>query len=116
MPDRQSSDWNMGGANTNAPKWQGQCPEAELEGAADPSAMFSELTVAAAGGRSWRRGRSQVETRKVFKRPSAKALQVMGLRSDATARETFKGQIQGSGQQAPSRRQGRRRSNRGSPA
>src|SRR5580704_4760697 len=62
--------WKMG-ANTSSKKGKGS-PEADLEGASDPFSMFSELN----GRGRWRPG------------PGAgaepKALQVMGLGSDAT--------------------------------
>jgi len=82
--------WKMG-ANTSSKKGNGS-PEADLEGAADPFSMFSELN----GRGRWRpgpggaAGETKVETRKVFN-AERKALQVMGLGSDATL-ETVKGQ------------------------
>src|SRR6202000_2598031 len=72
--------WKMG-ANTSAKKGKG-APEADLDGASDPFNMFSELN----GRGSWRPGpgaEAKVETRKVFN-AERKALQVMGLGSDAT--------------------------------
>ena len=80
--------WKMG-ANTSAKKGKGS-PEADLEGASDPFSMFSELN----GRGRWRPGpgasggETKVETRKVFN-AERKALQVMGLGSDATL-ETVK--------------------------
>jgi len=79
--------WKMG-ANTSAKKGKGS-PEADLEGASDPFSMFSELN----GRGSWRPGpgagaEAKVETRKIFN-AERKALQVMGLGSDATL-ETVK--------------------------
>ena len=72
--------WKMG-ANTSAKKGKGR-PEADLEGPSDPFSMFSELN----GRGRWRPGpnaEAKVETRKVFN-AERKALQVMGLGSDAT--------------------------------
>jgi DnaJ domain len=79
--------WKMG-ANTSAKKGKGG-PEADLEGAADPFSMFSELN----GRGRWRPGpgagsEAKVETRKIFN-AERKALQVMGLGTDATL-ETVK--------------------------
>jgi hypothetical protein len=80
--------WKMG-ANTSAKKGKGS-PEADLEAAADPFSMFSELN----GRGRWRpgpggaTGETKVETRKIFN-AERKALQVMGLGSDATL-ETVK--------------------------
>ena len=77
--------WKMG-ANTAGKKGK-RSAEAELEGAADPFAMFSELN----GRGSWRPGpgaEAKVETRKVMN-AERKALQVMGLGPDATL-ETVK--------------------------
>jgi len=80
--------WKMG-ANTSAKKGKGS-PEADLEGASDPFSMFSELN----GRGRWRpgpggaAGEAKVETRKIFN-AERKALQVMGLGSDATL-ETVK--------------------------
>jgi hypothetical protein len=79
--------WKMG---ANGTKGKGKTAEADLEGAADPFAMFSELN----GRGRWRPGpgaqaqEPKVETRKVFN-AERKALQVMGLGSDATL-ETVK--------------------------
>jgi len=75
--------WKMG-ANTSAKKGNGS-PEADLEAASDPFSMFSELN----GRGRWRpgpggaAGEAKVETRKIFN-AERKALQVMGLGSDAT--------------------------------
>ena len=72
--------WKMG-ANTAGKKGK-RSAEAELEGAADPFAMFSELN----GRGSWRPGpgaEAKVETRKVMN-AERKALQVMGLGPDST--------------------------------
>src|SRR6202049_1061363 len=75
--------WKMG-ANTSAKRGKGN-PEADLEGASDPFSMFSELN----GRGRWRpgpggaAGEAKVETRKIFN-AERKALQVMGLGSDAT--------------------------------
>ena len=80
--------WKMG-ANTSAKRGKGSA-EADLEGASDPFSMFSELN----GRGRWRpgpggaAGEAKVETRKVFN-AERKALQVMGLGSDATL-ETVK--------------------------
>ena len=79
--------WKMG-ANTSSKKGKGN-PEAELEGAADPFNMFSELN----GRGRWRPGpgagaEPKSETRKVFN-AERKALLVMGLGTDATL-ETVK--------------------------
>ena len=80
--------WKMG-ANTSSKKGKGS-PEADLEGASDPFSMFSELN----GRGRWRpgpggaAGETKVETRKIFN-AERKALQVMGLGSDATL-ETVK--------------------------
>jgi DnaJ domain len=73
--------WKMG-ANTSARRGKGQ---ADFEGASDPFGMFGELN-----GR-WRAGGgtgAKAETRKIFN-AERKALQVMGLGSDATL-ETVK--------------------------
>jgi curved DNA-binding protein CbpA len=76
--------WKMG-ANTSAKKGGA---EADLEGAADPFSMFSELN----GRGRWRPGvegtAPKPEARKVFN-AERKALQVMGLGPDATL-ETVK--------------------------
>jgi hypothetical protein len=74
--------WKMG-ANTSSKKGKGSA-EADLEGASDPFSMFSELN----GRGRWRPGpgagaEAKVETRKVFN-AERKALQVMGLGSEAT--------------------------------
>ena len=73
--------WKMG-ANTAGKKGKGGA-EADLEGAADPFSMFSELN----GRGRWRPGparrEAKVETRKVMN-AERKALQVMGLVADAT--------------------------------
>ncbi len=79
--------WKMG-ANTSAKRGKGSA-EADLEGAFDPFSMFSELN----GRGRWRTGpgaggETKAETRKVFN-AERKALQVMGLGSDATL-ETVK--------------------------
>ena len=72
------------GANTSAKKGKSSA-EADLEGAPpSPFSMFSELN----GRCCWRPGpgagaEAKVETRKVFN-AERKALQVMGLGSDAT--------------------------------
>ena len=71
--------WKMG-ANTS--KRGTGSAEGDLEGAADPFSMFSELN----GRGRWRPGPgagAKVETRKVFN-AERKALQVMGLGSEAT--------------------------------
>jgi hypothetical protein len=76
--------WKMG-ANTSAKRGKGNA-EADLEGAADPFSMFSELN----GRGRWRPGpgtsEAKTETRKVFN-AERKALQVMGLSSEATLEE-----------------------------
>jgi len=72
--------WKMG-ANTSARGGKGGA-EADLEGAFDPFSMFSELN----GRGRWRPGPgtgAKPEARKVFN-AERKALQVMGLSSDAT--------------------------------
>jgi hypothetical protein len=79
--------WKMG-ANTSAKRGKGSA-EADLEGAVDPFSMFSELN----GRGRWRPGpgagaETKAETRKVFN-AERKALQVMGLGTDATL-ETVK--------------------------
>jgi curved DNA-binding protein CbpA len=74
--------WKMG---ANGTKGKGKTGEADLEGAADPFSVFSELN----GRGRWRPGpgsgaeEPKAETRKVFN-AERKALQVMGLGSDAT--------------------------------
>jgi curved DNA-binding protein CbpA len=71
--------WKMG---ANGTKGKGKTAEADLEGAADPFSVFSELN----GRGRWRPGpgaEAKVETRKVFN-AERKALQVMGLGPDAT--------------------------------
>ena len=73
--------WKMG---ANGTKGKGRTAEADLEGAADPFSMFSELN----GRGRWRPGPgsgtdAKVETRKVFN-AERKALQVMGLGPEAT--------------------------------
>lgn len=77
--------WKMG---ANGTKGKGKTPEADLDGASDPFAMFSELN----GRGRWRPGpgseEPRVETRKIFN-AERKALQVMGLGPDATL-ETVK--------------------------
>ena len=79
--------WKMG---ANGTKGKGKTAEVDLEGAADPFSMFSELN----GRGRWRPGpgsgaeEPKAETRKVFN-AERKALQVMGLGSDATL-ETVK--------------------------
>src|SRR3954452_997296 len=79
--------WKMG---ANGTKGKGKSAEADLEGAVDPFSMFSELN----GRGRWRPGpgsgaeEPKAETRKVFN-AERKALQVMGLGSDATL-ETVK--------------------------
>ena len=75
--------WKMG-ANTSRKKGKGGV-EADLDGAADPFSMFSELN----GRGRWRpgpgRGRAaKAETRKVMN-AERKALQVMGLRPGCDA-------------------------------
>jgi len=79
--------WTMG-ANTSAKKGKAGA-EADLEGAADPFHMFSELN----GRGRWRpgpggAGEAKAETRKIMN-AERKALQVMGLGPDATL-ETVK--------------------------
>src|ERR1700733_4061503 len=80
--------WKMG-ANTSSKKGKGSA-EDDLEGAADPFSMFSELN----GRGRWRPGPGtgaeevKPETRKIFN-AERKALQVMGLGPDATL-ETVK--------------------------
>src|SRR5947199_7964225 len=77
--------WKMG-ANTGAKKARASV-EGDLEGATDPFNVFSELN----GRGRWRPGpgaEAKVETRKVFN-AERKALQVMGLDTDATL-ETVK--------------------------
>jgi DnaJ domain len=72
--------WKMG-ANTAGKKGKGSAA-ADLEGAADPFSMFSELN----GRGRWRPGpggEAKAETRKVMN-AERKALQVMGLSVDAT--------------------------------
>jgi hypothetical protein len=74
--------WKMG-ANTSSKKGKGSA-EGDLEGAADPFSVFSELN----GRGRWRPGpgagaEAKVETRKVFN-AERKALQVMGLGIEAT--------------------------------
>ena len=71
--------WKMG---ANGTKGKGRTAEADLEGAADPFSMFSELN----GRGRWRPGpgaEAKVETRKVMN-AERKALQVMGLTAEAT--------------------------------
>lgn len=73
--------WKMG---ANGTKGKGKTAEVDLEGAADPFSMFSELN----GRGRWRPGpgfgsEAKVETRKVFN-AERKALQVMGLGPEAT--------------------------------
>ena len=71
--------WKMG---ANGTKGKGKTAEADLEGAADPFSMFSELN----GRGRWRPGpggEAKVETRKVMN-AERKALQVMGLSVEAT--------------------------------
>jgi hypothetical protein len=74
--------WKMG---ANGTKGKGRTAEADLDGAVDPFSMFSELN----GRGRWRPGPGsgseapKTETRKVFN-AERKALQVMGLGSDAT--------------------------------
>jgi hypothetical protein len=73
--------WKMG-ANGGVKKG---AAEAELDGAFDPFSMFSELN----GRARWRQGpeaQAKTETRKVMN-AERKALQVMGLGSDATLAE-----------------------------
>src|SRR5260221_14390766 len=79
--------WKMG-ANTSAKRGKGSA-EADLEGAVDPFSMFSELN----GRGRWRPGpgagaETKAETRKIFN-TDRKALQVVGLATDATP-ETVK--------------------------
>jgi DnaJ domain len=72
--------WKMG-ANGSGKRAAGTA-EGELEGAADPFSMFSELN----GRGRWRPGpgaEPKAETRKIFN-AERKALQVMGLGPDAT--------------------------------
>lgn len=72
--------WKMG-ANTSAKRGKGSA-EADLEDAFDPFSMFSELN----GRGRWRPGPgtgAKPESRKIFN-AERKALQVMGLGSDAT--------------------------------
>jgi hypothetical protein len=69
------------GANTAGKKGKGSAA-ADLEGAADPFSMFSELN----GRGRWRPGpggEAKAETRKVMN-AERKALQVMGLGLEAT--------------------------------
>jgi hypothetical protein len=79
--------WKMG---ANGTKGKGKTAEADLDGAADPFHMFSELN----GRGRWRPGpgsnaeEPKPEVRKVFN-AERKALQVMGLGPDATL-ETVK--------------------------
>ncbi len=74
------------GANTSAKKGKGS-PEAELEAAADPFSMFSELN----GRGRWRpgpggaAGEAKVETRKVFN-ARAQGAAGDGARPDGDAR------------------------------
>ncbi|MET0678832.1 MAG: DnaJ domain-containing protein [Bradyrhizobium sp.] len=74
--------WKMG---ANTPGKKGKRPSAEdIDGAADPFSVFSELN----GRASWRPGpgagaQAKVETRKVMN-AERKALQVMGLSAEAT--------------------------------
>jgi curved DNA-binding protein CbpA len=72
--------WKMG---ANGTKGKGKTAEVDLEGAADPFSVFSELN----GRGRWRPGPGseapKAETRKVFN-AERKALQVMGLGTDAT--------------------------------
>ena len=74
--------WKMG---ANGTKGKGKTAEADLEGAADPFSMFSELN----GRGRWRpgpggaAGEAKPETRKVMN-AERKALQVMGLSAEAT--------------------------------
>src|SRR3981081_4340929 len=73
--------WKMG---ANGTKGKGQTDGADLEGAADPFSMFSELN----GRGRWRPGpgsgaEAKAETRKVFN-AERKALQVMGPGPEAT--------------------------------
>ena len=78
--------WKMG---ANGTKGKGKSGEADLDAAVDPFSVFSELN----GRGRWRAGagaksQAKPETRKVFN-AERKALQVMGLDSDATL-ETVK--------------------------
>ena len=78
--------WKMG---ANGTKGKGKTGDVDLEGAADPFSMFSELN----GRGKWRPGpgagaEAKTETRKIFN-AERKALQVMGLGADATL-ETVK--------------------------
>ena len=73
--------WKMG---ANGTKGKGKSGEVDLEGAADPFSMFSELN----GRGKWRPGpgasaEPKAETRKIFN-AERKALQVMGLTAEAT--------------------------------
>ena len=71
--------WKMG-ANTAGKK--GKLAAEEMDGAADPFSMFSELN----GRGRWRPGpggEAKVETRKIMN-AERKALQVMGLTAEAT--------------------------------
>ena len=71
--------WKMG---ANGTKGKGKTAEVDLEGAADPFAMFSELN----GRGRWRPGPEAApksEARKIFN-AERKALQVMGLGPEAT--------------------------------
>jgi len=73
--------WKMG---ANGAKGKGKSGDIDLEGAADPFSMFSELN----GRGKWRPGPgadapAKPEARKVFN-AERKALQVMGLGTDAT--------------------------------
>jgi curved DNA-binding protein CbpA len=72
--------WKMG-ANTSSGKGKGN-NTADIDGAADPFSMFSELN----GRGRWRPGPEaapKAETRKIFN-AERKALQVMGLGPEAT--------------------------------
>src|SRR4030088_2115568 len=74
--------WKMG-ANTAGKK--GKLAAEEMDGAADPFSMFSELN----GRGRWRPGpggEAKVETRKIMN-AERKALQVMGLTAEATLEE-----------------------------
>jgi curved DNA-binding protein CbpA len=78
--------WKLG---ANGTKGKGKSGEVDLEGAADPFSMFSELN----GRGKWRPGpgasaEPKAETRKIFN-AERKALQVMGLGPEATL-ETVK--------------------------